>query len=105
VTIIVTRFAKNPNHLLQKKPKAKKFKLEPQYEWMNINLEDERDNPNSVIYKEKTTDIKEKEQEQNKKGKKERNPVPKIKKETEETETWFQRQFNRLFDDQDGSME
>jgi len=105
VTIIVTRFAKNPNHLLQEKLKVEKFKLESQYEGMNINLEDEDEdeegNPNFVIYNEKTTDIGEKEQEKNKKGKKNRKQDSKLKKESEETENWFQRQFIRLFDDKD----
>jgi len=108
VTIIATRFAKNPNHLLQKKLKAKKFELESQYEGMNINLDEEdeeRDNPNSVLYKKNTTYLGEKEQEQNKEGKNKREPATKSKKESDETENWFQRQFNRLFDDQDENME
>jgi len=105
VTIIVTRFSKNPNHLLQEKLKAKNFRLESQYEGMNINLEDEDedegDNPNSVIYKDKNTDLGKKEQEQNKEGKNNREKDPKLKKESEETENWFQRQFNRMFEDKD----
>ncbi|MBK5202613.1 MAG: cell division protein FtsZ [Prolixibacteraceae bacterium] len=98
VTIIVTRFEKNTNHLLQGKVKSKKFELESEYDGMNINLEEEEgeeDNPNSVIYNEKITDIKK--EKQNKKEKRE--PDQESEKESEDIENWFQRQFNRMFDD------
>ena len=96
VTIIVTRFEKNPNHLLQGDVKYKKFELESEYDGMNINLEEEEDEekyPNSANYKEKESDIEK--EERNKKNK----PNKKSQKESEETENWFHRQFNRMFDD------
>ncbi|WP_321287300.1 cell division protein FtsZ [uncultured Sunxiuqinia sp.] len=107
VTIIATRFDRNPNSLLQKEEPKEEVLLEDQP--VDINLEDEEDDFSRIFEDE----MKKQPQQVGKKTNHSRNPKKQNKRElvSEEarengnTDSWFQRQFNRFFDDQDEEMD
>ncbi len=107
VTIIATRFDRNPNSLLQKEEPTEEVLLEDQP--VDINLEDEEDDFSRIFEDE----MKKQPQQVGKKTNHSRNPKKQNKRElvSEEarengnTDSWFQRQFNRFFDDQDEEMD
>jgi len=107
VTIIATRFNKNPNSLLQ--PKPEEFMLEDPGT-PDINLEDEAETFSGSLFenvevrqqspagKAKTSG------RATRKRKKSAELIAEQKQESGNTESWFLRQFNRFFDDQDDDM-
>ncbi|MGQ8336384.1 cell division protein FtsZ [Sunxiuqinia sp. A32] len=106
VTIIATRFDKNPNSLLQKQEPKEEFVLSN--ETFNINLDDETD--------EELIEVEAEEKMYSEPIKSESTPVNRKKnrrkeelvtdqfKDTEKVDSWFQRQFNKFFDDQDETI-
>lgn len=108
VTLIATRFDKNPNSLLQEEPKEM---IELQDQAYDINLEDEEDEFFNKNYQpEMTQPEREDKKEENKssrkkQGKDKRELVSEQSQENGSTDSWFQRQFNRFFDDQDEEIE
>ncbi len=108
VTLIATRFDKNPNSLLQEEPKEM---VELQDQACDINLEDEEDEFFNKNYQpEMTQPEREDKKEENKssrkkQGKDKRELVSEQSQENGSTDSWFQRQFNRFFDDQDEEIE
>ena len=109
VTIIATRFNKNPNSLLQPKPQPEEFMLEDPGT-PNINLEDEEETFSGSLFehvevrqqspagKTKTSG------RATRKRKKSTELIAEQKQESGNTESWFLRQFNRFFEDQDDEM-
>ena len=95
VTIIATRFDKNPSQILQDQEPKEEFVLETQA--YDINLEDEDENLVDINFeKPKMKEPVMEEAVSSQADKKEKQPAG-----TEKVDSWFQRQFNRLFDDQD----
>lgn len=108
VTLIATRFDKNPNSLLQEEPKEM---VELQDQACDINLEDEEDEFFNKNYQPEMTqperEVKKEENKSSRKkqGKDKRELVSEQSQENGSTDSWFQRQFNRFFDDQDEEIE
>ncbi|MHA7111131.1 cell division protein FtsZ [Sunxiuqinia elliptica] len=109
VTLIATRFDKNPNSLLQEEEPKEMVELQDQA--CDINLEDEEDEFFNKNYQpEMTQPERENKNEGNKssrkkQGKNKRELVSEQSQENGSTDSWFQRQFNRFFDDQDEEIE
>ncbi len=109
VTLIATRFDKNPNSLLQEEEPKEMVELQDQA--CDINLEDEEDEFFNKNYQpEMTQPEREDKKEENKssrkkQGKDKRELVSEQSQENGSTDSWFQRQFNRFFDDQDEEIE
>lgn len=107
VTLIATRFDKNPNSLLQKKEPKEEVVLEEQA--CEINLEDEED---QLIFENEVQQVRpqaaagtRKNQSGKSKAKRKQELVSEQNQENGTTDSWFQRQFNRFFDDQDEEIE
>ncbi|WP_299580711.1 cell division protein FtsZ [uncultured Sunxiuqinia sp.] len=107
VTLIATRFDKNPNSLLQKKEPKEEVVLEEQA--CEINLEDEED---QLILENEVHQVQpqaasrtRKNQSGKSKAKRKQELVSEENQENGTTDSWFQRQFNRFFDDQDEEIE
>ena len=107
VTIIATRFDKNPSSILQAQEPKEEFVLENQA--CEINLEDEDDDFIEIENNEskiaEPTVSKTGSASSNNKRKRatlvtDTNNYP----NNEKMDSWFQRQFNRLFDDQDEAI-
>ena len=107
VTIIATRFDKNPSSILQAQEPKEEFVLENQA--CEINLEDEDDDFIEIENNESKiagpTVSKTGSASSNNKRKRatlvtDTNNYP----NNEKMDSWFQRQFNRLFDDQDEAI-
>ncbi|MGQ7869682.1 cell division protein FtsZ [Sunxiuqinia sp. sy24] len=108
VTLIATRFDKNPNSLLQKKEPKEEVVLEEQA--CEINLEDDdefvessgnedqKKQPDADAFTRNT-------HSRNQKTKRNRELVSEQTQENGNTDSWFQRQFNRFFEDQDEEIE
>ena len=109
VTLIATRFDKNPNSLLQKPEPIEEMVLEDQA--CDINLEDEEEDFVSIFENEMRKQPQQAETitrtngSRNGKKKKNRELVSEQTQENGTTDSWFQRQFNRFFDDQDEQIE
>ncbi|WP_159522337.1 cell division protein FtsZ [Sunxiuqinia indica] len=107
VTLIATRFDKNPNSLLQKEEPKEEVILEDQP--VDINLEDEEDDFSRIFEDEMKKQLqqvaKKTNQSRNPKKQKRRELVSEEARENGNTDSWFQRQFNRFFDDQDEEMD
>ena len=107
VTLIATRFDKNPNSLLQKKTPKEEVIFEEQA--IDINLEDEDENlipgfENEIKKQQKAEAVK-RTASTRKKAKSKRELVSEQAQENGTTDSWFQRQFNRFFEDQDEEIE
>jgi len=105
VTIIATRFDKNPNSLLQKKEPKQEFQLEN--ERLDINIEDEEDGQlvdAEAPPKTFSEPIKAGSKPAPKKNRRKEQLVADQAKDAEKVDSWFQRQFNRFFDDQDDAI-
>jgi cell division protein FtsZ len=107
VTIIATRFNKNPNSLLQPKPPVQEFVLGSNFE-PDINIEEELSDQAADSFfepagvHEKKGGGKRTRSAASGYKKKAAKPEPEQKKEMgANTDSWFLRQFNRFFDDQD----
>jgi cell division protein FtsZ len=110
VTIIATRFNKNPNSLLQPKPPVEEFVLENSHE-PDINIEEDPSEALAGEFFETAHAEKRTSEKRTRSG----GPVINKKKagktsqEKEEvsgnTDSWFLRQFNRFFDDQDEKID
>jgi cell division protein FtsZ len=107
VTLIATRFDKNPNSLLQKEEPKEEVILEDQP--VDINLEDDEDDFSRIfedeMKKQPQQVAKKTNQSRNPKKQKKRELVSEEARENGNTDSWFQRQFNRFFDDQDEEMD
>ncbi len=107
VTIAATRFNRNPSRLLQKEPEVDLVELQPDNE-PEINLEEEVSYGGTVFEghsQEPVSRASTRRQSHNKTSRSGRKSGEMVKeKESGSTENWFQRQFNRFFDDQDDSM-
>lgn len=109
VTIAATRFNRNPSRLLQKEPEVDKIELQPDTE-PEINLEEEEEiSYGGTVFEGHQQEPAAKGSSRRPSGsntsrssKKNRHMVK--EKAEGSTENWFQRQFNRFFDDQDDSM-
>ncbi len=109
VTIAATRFDKNPNSLLQPKAPVEEFVLDNAPE-PDINIEDEEDvfsghlfNDIQVKQSPKTGKMKTAKSSQRKK-KHSGELISEEKQENAGTDSWFLRQFNRFFEDQDEAI-
>ena len=106
VTIIATRFNKNPNSLLQPKPPVEKLVLEHTQE-PDINIEEDPSESLAGGFFE-TVHVEKRTSEKKSRSKGSKKPG-KIVQEKEEvsgnTDSWFLRQFNRFFDDQDEKID
>lgn len=109
VTLIATRFHKNPNSLLQEPEPVEEVVLEEQA--LDINLEDEEEDFSQIFEKEMKKQPQQAERKKNakisqhEKKKKKRELVSEQPQENGNTDSWFQRQFNRFFDDQDEQID
>jgi cell division protein FtsZ len=109
VTLIATRFDKNPNRLFQKQKAVEEIVLDEQS--YDINLEDEGDNFAQAFENEvkkqpqRAETIKRTDSTRKSKKKKSRELVSEETQESGTTDSWFQRQFNRFFEDQDEVIE
>ncbi|MCW0482527.1 cell division protein FtsZ [Gaoshiqia sediminis] len=109
VTIAATRFDKNPNSLLQPKIQVEEFVLENTQE-PDINIEDEDDGFSGHLFNDVT--VKQTPRKGKAKAPKSSSApkrragelVSEEKQENGNTESWFLRQFNRFFDDQDEAI-
>lgn len=109
VTIIATRFNKNPNRLLQSKTEVEEFVL-GNIPGPDINIED--DSPElfpgdlfePVQLKEQSSEKIKTSKGQNRRKKRSEELISEQKQESGNTDNWFFRQFNRFFDDQDEKM-
>ncbi|MGD9931507.1 MAG: cell division protein FtsZ [Mangrovibacterium sp.] len=109
VTIAATRFDKNPNSLLQPKIQVEEFVLENTQE-PDINIEDEDDGFSGHLFNDVT--VKQTPRKGKVKAAKSSSApkrragelVSEEKQESGNTESWFLRQFNRFFDDQDEAI-
>ncbi len=109
VTLIATRFDKNPNSLLQEKKPKEEVLFEEQN--VDINLEDE-DEDFALIFEndkqkqpQQSAAIKRTAGSRKPKAKSKRELVSEQTQENGTTDSWFQRQFNRFFEDQDEEIE
>ncbi|MEL7585436.1 MAG: cell division protein FtsZ [Prolixibacteraceae bacterium] len=110
VTIIATRFNKNPSSLLQPKPQIQEFVLDNTSE-PDINIEDEA---SELLFPGELFESINSETQTSAKVATTKNPARKKKKSEEliadqkpvngNTDSWFLRQFNRFFEDQDTEM-
>ncbi len=109
VTLIATRFDKNPNSLLQEKKPKEEVLFEEQS--IDINLEDEEEDFAQIFENEmqkqpqKAEAIKRTASPRKQKAKSKRELVSEQTQENGTTDSWFQRQFNRFFEDQDEEIE
>lgn len=109
VTLIATRFDKNPNSLLQEKKPKEEVLFEEQA--IDINLEDEEEDFAKIFENEmqkqpqKVETIKRTTNSRKQKAKSRRELVSEQTQESGTTDSWFQRQFNRFFEDQDEEIE
>lgn len=108
VTLIATRFDKNPNSLLQEKKPKEEVLFEEQD--IDINLEDEDENlipgfEKEIVKPQKAEAIKRTANSRKQKAKSKRELVSEQTQESGTTDSWFQRQFNRFFEDQDEEIE
>ena len=108
VTLIATRFDKNPNRLFQKQKPVEEVVLDEQP--CDINLEDEGDDFAQIFDEEtkkqqRVEPIKRNKSSRKSKQKKNRELVSEQSQENGTTDSWFQRQFNRFFEDQDEAIE
>jgi len=108
VTLIATRFDKNPNSLLQEKKPKEEVLFEEQD--IDINLEDEDENlilgfEKEIAKPQKAEAIKRTANSRKQKAKSKRELVSEQTQESGTTDSWFQRQFNRFFEDQDEEIE
>ncbi|WP_339735687.1 cell division protein FtsZ [uncultured Sunxiuqinia sp.] len=109
VTLIATRFDKNPNSLLQEKKPKEEVLFEEQA--IDINLEDEEEDFAKIFENEmqkqpqKAETIKRTTNSRKQKAKSRRELVSEQTQESGTTDSWFQRQFNRFFEDQDEEIE
>ena len=109
VTIAATRFDKNPNSLLQPSKAVEEFVLDPAGA-PDINIEDDDEDYSGRLFNDlkmkqapKSGNVKTvKSSSRNKKRKEEM--IPDNTQENGNTESWFLRQFNRFFDDQDEAI-
>jgi cell division protein FtsZ len=110
VTIIATRFNKNPNSLLQPKPPVEEFVLENSQE-PDINIEEDPSESFAggffeTAQVEKRTPEKRTRSRGSVINKKKPGKTPQEKEEVSgNTDSWFLRQFNRFFDDQDEKID
>ncbi|MEN6454779.1 MAG: cell division protein FtsZ [Prolixibacteraceae bacterium] len=106
VTIIATRFNKNPNSLLQPKPTVEKVALEHTFE-PNINIdEDPSESFAGQIFE--SVDVEKPTSEKKSRSKGSKKPGKTVREKEEvsgNTDGWFLRQFNRFFDDQDEKID
>jgi len=106
VTIIATRFNKNPNSLLQPKPQVEEFVLENDRE-PDININEDTPKPFAgqlfeTVNIEQQTSGKMTTSKGSTRGKKKpKELIPEQKQTSGNTDSWFLRQFNRFFEDQD----
>lgn len=109
VTIIATRFNKNPNSLLQPKPKVEEFVLENTRE-PDINIEEDTQEPftghlfETVNAEQQTSGKVKTSKGSTRRKKKSEELISEQKQVSGNTDSWFLRQFNRFFDDQDEKM-
>ncbi|HKJ42921.1 MAG TPA: cell division protein FtsZ [Sunxiuqinia sp.] len=110
VTLIATRFNKNPNSLLQEEEPAEEVVLEDQP--CDINLEGEEEEDFAAIFEEEMRKQpqqaeakKRADNSRHKSKKKKRELVSEESQESGSTDSWFQRQFNRFFEDQDETID
>lgn len=110
VTLIATRFDKNPNSLLQEEEPKEEVVLEDQH--IDINLEDDEEEDFASIFEQEmkkqpqhAETIKRAENSRRKEKKKKRELVSEQSEEGGSTDSWFQRQFNRFFEDQDEQID
>jgi cell division protein FtsZ len=109
VTLIATRFDKNPNSLLQEKKPREEVLFEEQN--VDINLEDDEEDFAQIFENEmqkqpqQAEAIKRKASPRKQKAKSKRELVSEQTQENGTTDSWFQRQFNRFFEDQDEEIE
>lgn len=108
VTLIATRFDKNPNSLLQKDEPKEEVVLEEQP--CDINLEEEDEDFSQIFESAMKNQAQENEKAKKnnhsrKKSKKKGELVSEQSQENGSTDSWFQRQFNRFFEDQDEEIE
>lgn len=109
VTLIATRFDKNPNSLLQKKKPLEEVVLEEQA--CDINLEEGEEDFARIFENEMNKQplhaetVKSTTGSRKPKKSKNRELVSEQTHESGATDSWFQRQFNRFFDDQDEEMD
>lgn len=109
VTLIATRFDKNPNSLLQEKKPKEEVLFEEQA--IDINLEDEEEDFAKIFENEmqkqpqKAETTKRTTNSRKQKAKSRRELVSEQTQESGTTDSWFQRQFNRFFEDQDEEIE
>jgi cell division protein FtsZ len=106
VTIIATRFNKNPNSLLQPKPPVEKVSLEHAFE-PDINIdEDPSESVAGEIFESVDVEKHTSEKKSRSKGSKKQGKTVREKEEVSgNTDSWFLRQFNRFFDDQDEKID
>jgi len=110
VTIIATRFNKNPNSLLQPKPPVEEFVLENMKE-PDINIEEDPSGlfPGDLFepagVEKQSSDKKPKVQGTKFNAKKPGKKMPEKEEVSGNTDSWFLRQFNRFFDDQDEKID
>lgn len=110
VTLIATRFDKNPNSLLQEEVPKEEVVLEDQH--IDINLEDDEEEDFASIFEQErkkqphqAETIKRAENSRKRDKKKKRELVSEQSEEGGSTDSWFQRQFNRFFEDQDEQID
>lgn len=106
VTIAATRFDKNPSEFLQPQPVVEKLELDSS-DVPDINLEDEAyEGTVFETRRESKQTLGQQAQKPSKTTGRKRKPSRELVDEKVEgnTDNWFLRQFNRLFDDQDESM-
>lgn len=106
VTIIATRFNKNPNSLLQPKPPVEKVSLEHAFE-PDINIDEDPSEPVAGrIFESVDVEKHTSEKKSRSKGSKKQGKTVREKEEVSgNTDSWFLRQFNRFFDDQDEKID
>ncbi len=108
VTIIATRFNKNPNNLLQPKRPVEEFVLGKTAE-PDINIEEDPSETTGDLYetanigKQNTHKLSLKSKTKPKKNKEEL--IAERKQAGGNTNSWFLRQFNRFFEDQDEKID
>ncbi len=106
VTIIATRFNKNPNSLLQPQKPKEEFVLENMESDINLE-ENENENENifnDEFFKEKQSEPvkQEMKKEKSRSGKKKKRASELVAdQENGNVDSWFMRQFNKFFEDQD----
>ena len=107
VTLIATRFHKNPNSLLQRPEPIEEVILEDQA--CDINLEDEEEDFSQIFEMEREKQAQKVENatkvNSSRKEKRKKELVAEKAQESGATDSWFQRQFNRFFEDHDEQID